>query len=125
MVLHVLAIWLLGLLPVDVMQYAPMVLLGLLVALLLVGSLKILVGALLTTANPVIGVLYTFFFANMVGKAITKAILTTGILSGLVYVLNYFGIVLLSIAQATLVAYIPLVLILIFVWFVIGRLFEK
>lgn len=125
MVLHVLAIWLLGLLPVDVMQYAPMILLGLLVSLLLVGSLKILVGAFLTTVNPVIGVLYTFFFANIVGKAITKAILTTGILSGLVYLLNRTGIVLLSIAQATLVAYIPLVLILIFVWFVIGRLFEK
>ena len=125
MVLHVLTIWLLRLLPVDVMQYAPMVLLALLVALLLVGSLKILVGAILTTVDPVVGVLYTFFFANIVGKAITKAILTAGILSGLVYLLNQAGIVLLSIAQATLVAYIPLVLILLLVWFVIGRLFDK
>lgn len=125
MVLHVLTIYLLGFLPLDIMQYAPVVLLVLLVVLLLVGSLKIVVGAVLTTVNPVIGILYTFFFANIVGKALTKSVLSAGILSGLVYLLNYWGVTVLSVGEAVLVAYIPLVLILLLVWFVINKLFDK
>jgi hypothetical protein len=125
MVLHVLALWLMRLLPVDVMYYAPMVLLALLVLLLLVGSLKILVGAVLTTVNPIIGVLYTFFFANIVGKAVTKAVLTAGIISALVYLLEYLGIAAIPLAGTALVMYIPLALILIVIWFVISKLFDK
>jgi len=126
MVLHILCLWLIELfLPQDWMQYAPVILLALLILLLLVGSLKILVGAVLTTVNPIIGILYTFFFANIVGKAVTKAVLTAGILAGLVYLLNYLGVTVISIAEATLIAYIPLALILLLVWFVINRLFDK
>lgn len=126
MALHILCNWLIGLfLPQGLMQYAPMVLLALLAILLLVGCLKIVVGAVLTTVNPIIGILYTFFFANIVGKAVTKAALTAGILSGLVYLLNYIGVTTLSIAASVLVAYIPLVLALMIIWYVIGRLFDK
>lgn len=124
--LHLLSIWLFDLLlPQGFMQYAPMILLALLVVLLLVGALKILVGAVLTTVHPLIGIFYTFFFANIVGKAITKAVLTTAILAGLVYLLGHIGVTVISIAQAALVAYIPLALILLAVWFIITRLFEK
>ena len=125
MVLHVLALWLLRLLPVDVMQYAPMVLLALVVLLVLVGGLKIIIGAVLTTVNPIIGILYTFFFANIVGKAITKAILTGGIISALVYLLEYVGITSVPLIGEALVLYIPFALILLIVWFVIGKLFDK
>ena len=51
--------------------------------------------------------------------------LTTAILAGLVYLLGYMGVTVISIAQAALVAYIPLALILLAVWFVITRVFEK
>ena len=124
--LHLVSTWLLNmLLPQGLMEYAPMVLLALLVILLLVGGLKIIVGAVLTTVNPIIGIVYTFFFANIIGKAITKAVLTTAILSGLVYLLGYLGVTIVSITEAALVAYIPLALVLLVVWFVITRLFEK
>lgn len=106
-------------------QYAPIILLALLVVLLLVGSLKIIVGAVLTTVNPVIGILYTFFFANIVGKAITKAILTGGIISALVYLLEYLGITVIPLAGVAWTMYGPLALILLIVWFVINRLFDK
>lgn len=126
MALHLISIWLFGLLlPQGFMQYAPVILLVLLVILLLVGALKILVGALLTTVNPVIGILYTFFFANIVGKAITKATLTTAILSALVYLLGQIGVTVISIAEAALIAYIPLALTLLIIWFVINKLFDK
>lgn len=126
MVLHLLSGWLLTtLLPQGFMQYAPMILLALVLIMFLVGGLKIVVGAVLTTVNPIIGILYTFFFANIVGKAVTKALLTTGILAGLVYLLGYMGLTVISIAQGALIAYIPLALLLLIIWFVITRVFEK
>ena len=110
-------------LPQNFMSYAPMVLLGILALLLLTGALKIIVGALLTTVNPIIGALYTFFFASVLGKQITKAVLTTAILSGLVIALNYFGCTMISIATAALIAYIPFALILIVLWYIVCHIF--
>ena len=126
MALHLMSIWLIEtFLPQGFMQYAPFILLALLAVLVLVGGLKILVGAVLTTVNPIIGVLYTFFFANIVGKAITKAMLTTAILSALIYLLGYIGFTVIAIAEITLLAFIPLALILLIIWFVISKLFDK
>lgn len=126
MVLHALSTFLLGLLlPQGYLQYAPMILLALLTVLVLVGGLKIIVGAVLATVNPIIGILYTFFFANIVGKAVTKAMFTAAIVSALVYLLGYLGITGIPLAQAALLAYVPLVLILLIVWYVIDRLFDK
>ena len=110
-------------LPEGIVTYAPAVLLVLLVLLLLTGALKIVVGALLTTVNPIIGGLYTFFFATIIGKQVTKAVLTTAILSGLVIGLHYLGVTAISIASTALLAYIPIMLILIALWFVVYKIF--
>ena len=124
--LHLLSQWLLGMfLPEGLMTYAPMVLLSLLAVLVLVGSMKFLVGAVLTTVHPVIGVLYTFFFASVIGKALSKALLTTLILSGLVYGLNCIGLASISVASAALIAYIPLLLILLAIWYIVTRLMDR
>lgn len=121
---HLAVIWLLErYLPDGFLIYAPAIILALLLIMLLTGALKILVGALLTTVNPLIAAFYTFFFANVVGKQVTKAVLTTGILAALVYALQYFGITSLVIAMGALAAYIPLAIILFILWFLIGKLF--
>lgn len=109
-------------LPEGLVTYAPVILLAILVLMLLTGALKFLVGLVLTTVNPLIAALYTFFFANVVGKQITKAILTTGILAGLVWVLQEMGIVTISIAAAALAAYIPLIILLVVLWYIVGKL---
>jgi drug/metabolite transporter (DMT)-like permease len=57
-----------------------------------------------------------------VGKSITKALLTTGILTGIVYALNYVGLYNISIATAALIAYLPLVIVLAFIWYIINRI---
>lgn len=122
MVLHVIANALItAFLPEGLLLWAPVVLLGLLIVLLCVGALKLLVGAVLTTVNPLIGILYTFFFANVVGKQLTKAVLTTVILSAIVYLLNYVGATTIFIASAALMAYIPFLVILLVVWYIVGR----
>ncbi len=110
-------------LPEGIVTYAPVVLLALLILLLLTGALKVVVGAFLTTVNPIIGGLYTFFFANIIGKQITKAVLTTGILSALIVALQHFGIGVISIATSALFAYIPLLLLLVVLWYIVFKVF--
>ena len=123
MVLFAIANYLLTkFLPEGLLTWAPVILLGLLVIMLLVGALKGLVGAVLVSVNPLIAFLYTFFFANIVGKMLTRAMLTTLLLSALVYALNYLGVAALAIGTAVLVAYIPLLLLLLVLWFIVGKL---
>jgi len=109
-------------LPQGLLTWAPVILLGLLVVMLLVGALKGLMGAVLASVNPLIGFLYTFFFANVVGKMLTRAMLTTLLLGALVYGLNYLGVTGLAIGTAVLVAYIPMLLLLLALWFIVGKL---
>lgn len=109
-------------LPDGLLTWAPVILLGLLVIMLLVGALKGLVGAVLASVNPLIGFLYTFFFATLVGKMLSRAMLTTLLLSVLVYALNYLGVTVIAIGTAVLVAYIPLLLLLLILWFIVGKL---
>ena len=108
--------------PAAVMQNAPMVLLVILVAALLLGALKLLVGGLLAFINPLLAALYTFFFATLVGKQLSKAILTTALLTALVCLLNYLQIASVFIAAAALIAYIPLLIIALVLWYVIGHI---
>lgn len=122
MVLHLLANAILNaLLPEGLLLWAPVVLLGLLLLMMMVGVFKIIIGALISTVNPVIGALYTFFFASIIGKQISKAVLTTAILAGIVWLLHYLGISAIYIASAALSAYIPLLLILLVLWYLVGH----
>ncbi len=108
-------------LPSDLLKWAPVILLAILVSSLLLGALKLVVGAILTTVNPLLAVLYTFFFASVLGKQISKAILTTVLAAGLVAILNYCGITTVFVGAAALTAYIPLLVILLVLWYIIGR----
>lgn len=112
-------------LPDELLKWAPVILLAILVCSLLLGALKLVVGAVLTTINPLLAVLYTFFFASVLGKQLSKAILTTLLAAILVAVLNYFGIAVIYVGSAALVAYIPLIIILLVLWYIIGHLFDK
>jgi hypothetical protein len=120
---HYLITWLFHqFLPQGIQAYAPAALLVILIVILLTGALKFIVGIFLTTINPVIAALYTFFFANIIGKQMTQAVLTTGMLAGSILLLQKFGITELSIASGALVAYIPFLIILTIVWYILNKL---
>lgn len=122
--LHLIVVGLFAnLFPAGIVTYAPVILLAILIVLLLTGALKIVVGALLSTVNPIIGGLYTFFFANAIGKQITKAILTTAILTALVIGLQYVGANTIYFAVDSLPAYIPIALILVALWYLTCLIF--
>lgn len=109
-------------LPQGFADIAPTVLLCILVALVLLGSLKVFVGAAMAFLDPIIAALYTFFFSNLVGRALAKAMVSTALLTGLVVALNYLGIVAVHIAASVLTAYIPLLLIVLVLWYIVGQI---
>ena len=123
--MHLLVVYLFATyLPEGIVTYAPTIMLGLLVLFLVTGIMKWVIGTLLSaTVNPFIGAMYTFFFANVIGKMVTRAMLTTAILYGLVYLLNNMGIMAIAIGSAALVAYIPFLLILAALWYIINKIF--
>ena len=109
-------------LPETFLTLAPVILVGILVAMLLLGALKLLVGIALATVNPIIGALYTFFFSSLVGKQLSKAVLTTLLLSALVFTLTHFGYYVVSLAGLSIVALLPLILILLALWYLINQI---
>ena len=110
-------------LPSGILTYAPVILLVLLVIMLLTGALKFLVGLLLTSVSPLVAAFYTFFFANFVGKQLTRAVFTTALLAGLSYGMQSLGIVGVSISAAALSAYLPFAILLAVLWYVLERVF--
>lgn len=122
-ILHMLTIWTFTTYaPEFIVTYAPIVLLAVLILMLLTGVLKIVVGALIATVNPIIGALYTFFFANIIGKQVTKAVLTTMIIAALIVALKYAGVTAIAISSAVLLAYLPIIVILVLAWYLLNRI---
>lgn len=122
MALHLAVRWCLNrFLPGVLIAYAPMVLLAVLAFLLLSGILNFLLGLVIAVANPFLGAMYTFFFSNLLGKQLSKAVFTSAILCSLVYLLEYFGYTVICFSAAALAAYIPLVIVLLVLWYIIGH----
>lgn len=122
MMLHVIVTAIMqALLPNGIWEYAQTILLVLLVIMMAVSALKLLVGIVLTTVNPLIGILYTFFFANFIGKALSKSVLTTALIAGLVFLLNCLDATVIFIGTTALAAFVPFLLLLLIVWYIIGQ----
>lgn len=122
MVLHLMVDWAFKTyMPGVLVTYAPTILLFLLIAMLVMGLLNLILGVVLTVVNPIFGALYTFFFSNAIGKQLTKAVFTTGIICAVVFLLGYFGYTVISITAASLMAYIPLAIVLLLLWYLIGH----
>ncbi len=121
--INYLADLLLGMfLPQGLTEIAPAVLMVTLVVLVLLGSLKLLTGVALAFFDPLLGALYTFFFSNYIGRELARAMVTTALLTALVVVLNTLGITAAYIAAAALTGYIPLLAILLALWYIIGHI---
>lgn len=121
--LHIVAHWACNAyLPGFFITYAPSVLLSILVLLLTLGFLNAVLSLVLTITNPIVGVIYTFFFSNVIGKQLTKAVFSTGILCVILYFIEAFGYSFIHISAVALTAYIPLAIICLGLWYLIGRL---
>jgi len=108
-------------LPEILVTYAPSILLMLLMVMVFSGVVSLIFGAILTLNSPFLGAMYTFFFSSAVGKQVSKAIFTTVILCGVVYLMGWFGYTVITITTGALLTYIPLALILLVLWYLIGH----
>lgn len=109
-------------LPDLLVVYAPTILLFLLVFLMLVGFLNAILGLVLTITNPIAGSIYAFFFSNIVGKQLTKAVFTSAIICVVIFLLGYFDYSFINISVSALSAYIPLAFVALILWYLTGRL---
>ena len=112
-------------LPQGFMEVAPIILLASLVLLILLGSMKLLVGAALAFWSPIFAALYTFFFANVIGRALARAMVTTALMAALVFALNWLGIAIIHVTSNVLVTCIPLLFVALALWYLVGHIFEK
>ena len=112
-------------LPQGFGAYAPTVLVLSLAALIALGSLKLFVGAALAFLDPIIAALYTFFFSNFIGRALARAMVSCLLISGLLLLANWLGISALHIAAEALKGYIPLLAVVVLLWYFVGRVLQK
>lgn len=122
MALHLIVNWAVNTyLPDFLVTYAPVILLVLLAGMLFIGVLNVILSLVLTAVNPFIGAVYAFFFSNIIGKQLTKAVFSTALICAVIYLLEYFGYTVISITAGALLSYIPLIVVLLALWYVIGH----
>ena len=121
--LHLVVSWVFRTyLPDVLVTYAPAILLGILATMLFSGIISLVFGLIIAITNPFLGAMYSFFFSTLVGKQLSKALFTTGIVCGILYLMEHFGLVVILVSPAALLTYIPLALALLVLWFLIGHL---
>ena len=108
-------------LPAVLVTYAPAILLAILVLTLLMGVINMVLGIALTMMNPIFGAIYAFFFSNIVGKQITKAVLTTALIIGVFFLLETLGYAIIALSIGIFASCIPLGLILLVLWYLLGH----
>ena len=108
--------------PENIMLYAPAILLAIMALLLLTGALKVPIGALLVSINPIIGGLYTFFFANIIGKEITKSVFTAALLTVLFVAITETGLTSIAISATIVASCVPFIPVLFLVWYLVYRI---
>lgn len=109
-------------LPEVLVTYAPAVLLFLLAFMILSGVLNLILGLVIAVTSPFLGAMYTFFFSNVIGKQLSKAVFTSGIICVLFFLMDYLGYTVISITAASLLTYIPLGIALLLLWYLIGHI---
>lgn len=120
---HLAASWALRTyLPDVLVDYAPMILLILLALMLLSGFLTLVLSLVISVTSPFLGAMYSFFFSNIVGKQLSKAVFTSAVLCGVLWLMEHYGLVVVLITPAALLTYIPLALVMLALWYLIGHL---
>ena len=108
-------------LPEILVTYAPTILLLILLFMVFSGILSLILGAILTLNSPFLGAMYTFFFSSVVGKQVSKAVFTTVILCGVFFLMGWFGFTVITITASALLTYIPLAIVLLALWYLLGH----
>lgn len=105
----------------NALEVAPLILLGIVVGAFLLGCLKLIIGGALMFINPLLGIFHTFFFSKAIGKQLRRAMVTTLLLTAMVYVLNYLSYTAVAIGSVAVLTYLPIILIGLLIWYIVGK----
>lgn len=120
--LHLVANWAITkYLPSTLVYHAPAVLLVVLLCFLMVGVFKVVLGVFLTVFNPIVGGIYTFFFSNLIGRQVSKSVLSTFLICGVFYAMDHFSYLVVHIGPSALPAYLPLLPGFLIIWYLLGH----
>lgn len=108
-------------LPSVLVTYAPAILLFILLGSMLMGVINMVLGVALTMMDPIFGAIYAFFFSNIVGKQLTKAVFTTALIVGFFFLLETLGYAIIALSVGTISSCIPLGLVLLVLWYLLGH----
>lgn len=108
-------------LPNVLVTYAATILLFLLVCMFFSGLISLVLGMVIAVGNPFLGAMYSFFFSNLVGKQLSKAVFSSIILCAVFYLLDICGYTIICISSGALVTFLPLLLVLLALWYLIGH----
>ena len=115
---HIASLLLKTILPSSFFSYSSMSLVIILLVSLVLSALKTLLGGAFAFLTPFLAIITGLLFHNLIGKQLIKAILITVILTGVVYLMNLLGITAVFIGSAVLIAYLPLLLLVLALWYV-------
>lgn len=101
-------------------NYAPLVLVSILVFMMGLALLNAILGLMLTAINPLLGAVYTFFFSTKFGKALSKAALSTVLLCALVIFVKSLGYISFAIVGGTLLPFLLFLILLMLLWYLLG-----
>lgn len=118
---HCINIFLSNVFQENILTVAPLILLGIVLVAFILGCIKLMVGGALAFIDPFLGLFHNFFFKLDVGKQLMRAMVTTILLTTLVYVLNYLSYTGISIAAVAVLAYLPVIIFCLVLWYVIAQ----
>lgn len=101
--------------------WAKYIILSFWAVILISALLKGLLAVVLTVVNPIIGGIYTFFFAHKLGSQFSKSILTTLLSCGVLTLLCNAGLSQFAFADFSLAAYGPACVVVVVMLYVFGR----
>ncbi len=102
-------------------SWAKTIILGFWGLIILIALLKLILSAILTVVNPILGACYAFFFSSNMGKQFSKAILTTVFMVLIVYYLNQTAFTSVEFSSLSLAAYGPTSIIILIALYLFGR----
>lgn len=102
--------------------WAMWILLGIWGFVLLTGLLKVLLGVILVAVNPIIAALYAFFFSHLIGRQISKSILTSVLFAAVLVLCHHLGFTGILFSSFSLLSYGPACLIALLTLYLFGRM---
>lgn len=108
--------------PDGLNQFAPLILVAILVFMILLGFLKVILGLLLVAVNPLLGAVSAFFSTSRLGQALGKAALCALCLCAVCIFLVNNGMGTFVLADMNFLVCILPMAVLVGLWFVVGNI---